>query len=225
MKILAIETSGKTFSIALNEDEKTIASFYYDNGHIHSEIIIPAVERLLKDTENSFETIDKFAVSAGPGSFTGIRIGMTAVKVFAQLLNKPVTTIDALSILEKSFVEIEIKGTKAVAAIDALRNEVYVKDGEKIIIKSIDSLIKDLKKYKNKILVIGNAAIVYREQLVKGLGNFSVSLPYSMHMPKAQNLAAFAYHSTKSTDYTKVKPLYIRRSWPEETKSLFSQLP
>ncbi|GHT56647.1 tRNA (adenosine(37)-N6)-threonylcarbamoyltransferase complex dimerization subunit type 1 TsaB [Endomicrobiia bacterium] len=216
MKILAIETSGRTFSIALNENEKTIASFYYDNGHIHSEMIVPAVERLLKETGNSFETIDKFAVSTGPGSFTGTRVGMTAVKVFAQLLHKPITAINTLSILEKSFIQ--IKGIKIVAAIDAFRNEVYVKDNKKIIIKSIDSFVRDLKKYKNKILVIGNAVITYKEQLVEGLGNFSVSLPYSMHMPKAQDLATLAYNSTKSTDYSKIEPLYIRRSWAEENK-------
>ncbi|GHT44153.1 tRNA (adenosine(37)-N6)-threonylcarbamoyltransferase complex dimerization subunit type 1 TsaB [Endomicrobiia bacterium] len=218
MKILAIETSGRTFSIALNEDEKTIASFYYDNGHIHSEMIVPTVERLLKETGNSFETIDKFAVSTGPGSFTGIRVGMTAVKVFAQLLHKPITANNTLSILEKSFIQ--IKGIKIVAAIDAFRNEVYVKDNKKIIIKNIDSFVRDFKKYKNKILVIGNAVITYKEQLVEGLGNFSVSLPYSMHMPKAQDLATLAYNSAKSTDYSKIEPLYIRRSWAEENKKM-----
>lgn len=215
MKILAVETSGKTFSVTLNEDGRHAASFYYDCGRIHSEMIIPAVEKLLRDTGNVFQDIDKFAVSTGPGSFTGIRIGMTAIKTFAQILNKPVTAIDTLSILEKSFVE--LKGIKTVPAIDALRCEVYVKDDGKIVIKNIDSFIKDLKKYKNKVLVIGDAAISYKEKLSKGLGKYSVSLPYIMHMPKAQTLAEMAYHSAKSMDYTKIKPFYIRRSWAEET--------
>jgi tRNA threonylcarbamoyladenosine biosynthesis protein TsaB len=69
------------------------------------------------------------------------------------------------------------------------------------------------------VLVIGDAAISYREKLSKGLGRYSVSLPYIMHMPKAQTLAAIAYHSTKSMNYAKIKPLYIRRSWAEETGS------
>ncbi|BAG13986.1 tRNA (adenosine(37)-N6)-threonylcarbamoyltransferase complex dimerization subunit type 1 TsaB [Candidatus Endomicrobiellum trichonymphae] len=215
MKILAVESSGRTFSTALNEDGRHAASFYYDCGRIHSEMIIPSVERLLRDTGNVFQDIDKFAVSTGPGSFTGIRVGMIAIKTFAQILNKPIAAVDTLSILEKSFVE--IKGIKTVPAIDALRCEVYVKDGGKIVIKSIDLFIKDLKKYKNKVLVIGDAAISYKEKLSKGLGKYSVSLPYIMHMPKAQVLATMAYHSAKSTDYTKIKPLYIRRSWAEET--------
>jgi tRNA threonylcarbamoyladenosine biosynthesis protein TsaB len=214
MKILAVETSGKTFSVALNEDDRHAASFYYDCGRVHSEMIIPSVEKLLRDTGNIFQDIDKFAVSAGPGSFTGIRVGMTAIKTFAQILNKPVASVDTLSILEKSFVE--IKGIKTVPAIDALRCEVYVKDGEKIVIKNIDTFIKDLKKYKNKVLVIGDAAISYKEKLSKGLGRYSVSLPYIMHMPKAQMLATIAYRYAKSMNYTKIKPLYIRRSWAEE---------
>ncbi|MCA6070842.1 MAG: tRNA (adenosine(37)-N6)-threonylcarbamoyltransferase complex dimerization subunit type 1 TsaB [Endomicrobium sp.] len=216
MKILAVETSGKTCSIALSENEKIVASFYYDCGHIHSEILIPAVERLLKDTGNSFENIDKFAVSVGPGSFTGIRVGTTAVKTFAQILNKPIAAIDTLSILEKSFVE--IKGIETIAAIDALKNEVYVKNDKEIIIKNIDLFIKDLKKYKNKILVMGNAAIIYKEKFSKGLGKYSVSLPYNMHIPQSQTLAAIAYNNEKSVSYKEVQPLYIRRTRTEETK-------
>jgi tRNA threonylcarbamoyl adenosine modification protein YeaZ len=215
MKILAVETSGKTFSAALNENSVTIASCYYEYGHIHSEIIIPAVERLLKDTNISIESIDKFAVSAGPGSFTGIRVGMTATKTFAQILNKPITAIDSLTILENSVVE--QKSVKIVAAIDALRSEVYVKQKNEIIIKNIDLFIKDLKKHKNKILVVGNASEIYREKFVKSFGEYSVSLPHIMNMPKAEVLAALACNLPTS-NYTDIKPLYIRRSWAEEIK-------
>jgi tRNA threonylcarbamoyladenosine biosynthesis protein TsaB len=217
MKILAIETSGKTLSIALSEDNKIIASFYCDCGHIHSEMLIPSIERLLKDTKTSFENIDKFAVSTGPGSFTGIRIGMTAAKTFAQLLNKPIIAIDTLSIIEKPFIN--IKGIKVVAAIDALRNEVYTKYKNVIIIKNINLFIKDLKKYKNKILIVGSAATVYKEQIAAKLGKYSVSMPDIMHLPKAEHLATLAYQSVKSTSYIKIQPLYIRRSWAEEIKA------
>ncbi|MDR2616576.1 MAG: tRNA (adenosine(37)-N6)-threonylcarbamoyltransferase complex dimerization subunit type 1 TsaB [Endomicrobium sp.] len=217
MKILSIETSGKTFSIALNENSKTIASFYYEYGHIHSEIIITAVERVLEDTNNSFKSIDKFALSVGPGSFTGIRVAMTAIKTFAQILNKPIVAIDTLSILEASLPK--IKGIKVIASIDALRNDVYIKQGKKIIIKNIDLFTKSLKKYNNKIIVIGSTSIVYKEKLLKELGSLSVSLPETMHMPKASVLATLAYKSTNNLSYTKVKPLYIRKSWAEEAKN------
>ncbi|MDR3306434.1 MAG: tRNA (adenosine(37)-N6)-threonylcarbamoyltransferase complex dimerization subunit type 1 TsaB [Endomicrobium sp.] len=214
MKILAAETSGKTFSAALNEDAVTIASCYYEYEHIHSEMIIPAIKRLLKDTNNSIESIDKFAVSAGPGSFTGIRVGMTAIKTFAQILNKPATAIDSLTILENSVIE--IKGIKIAAAIDALRNEIYVKRKNEIIIKDVDLFIKDFKKYKNKVLIVGNAAEIYREKFIKSLGKYSVSLPHTMNMPKAEILAFLACNTSNSS-YADIKPIYIRRSWAEET--------
>jgi tRNA threonylcarbamoyladenosine biosynthesis protein TsaB len=216
MKILSIETSGKTFSAALNENDKTIASFYYEFSHIHSEIIITAVERLLKDTGNSFENIDKFALSQGPGTFTGIRVAMTAIKTFSQILNKPIVAIDTLSILEASLFK--IKDIKIISAIDALRNEVYTKQGNKIVIKNIDLFIKNLKKYKNKVIVIGSAAIIYKEKLSQELGDFSVSLPETMHMPKASVLATLAYEATTNLSYNQVRPLYIRRAWAEESK-------
>jgi tRNA threonylcarbamoyladenosine biosynthesis protein TsaB len=214
MKILAVESSGKTFSVALNENSITIASCYYEYGHIHSEIIIPSIEMMLKDTNTSLESIDKFAISAGPGSFTGIRVGMTAMKTFAQVLSKPIISVDSLTILEKSVIE--QKSIKVVAAIDALRNEVYVKQKSKIIIKHVDLFIRDLKKYKNKILIVGNVAEIYREKFSKSLGKYSVSLPHIMNMPKAEVLASIACNLANS-NYRDIKPLYIRRSWAEET--------
>jgi len=214
MKILAVETSGKTFSVAINENGKTLVSFIYDSGHIHSEMVVPAIERALKDTGNTYGSIDKFAVSSGPGSFTGIRVGMTAVKTLGQTLNKPVVAIDTLSILEKSFVE--LKGLKLVAAIDALRDEVYVKSKKGIVIKSVDAFIKENKKYKNKIVVVGNASEVYRERFLKNFGA-QCALPAIFNIPKASTLAFMAQHA-KGESYSKAEPLYIRRSWAEESK-------
>ncbi|MDR2191333.1 MAG: tRNA (adenosine(37)-N6)-threonylcarbamoyltransferase complex dimerization subunit type 1 TsaB [Endomicrobium sp.] len=213
MKILAVETSSKLFSAALNEDGKTSAYFAYDCGHIHSEMLIPAIEKILKDTGNSYQNIDKFAVSAGPGSFTGIRVAMTAVKTMAQTLNKPVAAIDSLSLLEGAFVN--LKGFKLSAAIDALRNEIYVKSKNGIIIKGIDDFINENKKYKNKIIVIGSAAEVYREKLEKALGKTSVCLPFAFNFPTAAVLGEMARYA-KNEEYSKIQPLYIRRSWAEE---------
>ncbi|MDR2676854.1 MAG: tRNA (adenosine(37)-N6)-threonylcarbamoyltransferase complex dimerization subunit type 1 TsaB [Endomicrobium sp.] len=221
MKILAIETSGKTFSLSLNENDVSIASFYYNCGYMHSEVIFSLVEKLLNDTGNTFNDIDKFAVSTGPGSFTGIRIGMTAVKIFAQVLNKPVVAIDTLSILENSCIK--IKGIKIIAAIDALRNEVYIRSASGIIVNiDVDKFINDFKKYKNKILIIGNAAISHKEKFHRKLGKYSISLPYIAHMPQAHTLASMAYQisSYYNMSYTKIKPLYVRCLNIEENKKM-----
>ena len=106
---------------------------------------------------------------------------MTAVKTFAQTLNRPVVAVDALTILENSVFA--MKGIKVIAAIDALRDEIYVK-AVKIILKHIDKFINENKKNKNKIIIVGNAAQVYKEKLSRNLGKICISLPDMMHMPE-----------------------------------------
>jgi tRNA threonylcarbamoyl adenosine modification protein YeaZ len=215
MKILAVETSGKSFSVGLNIDGQTVTALYYNCGLMHSEKLIDVINNALEITGNSLQDIDKFAVSTGPGSFTGIRVGMTVIKTMAQALNKPIIAMDSLTILEAGMIE--IKGIKIIAAINALRDEVYIKQKNKIIIKSLASLLDSLKRYKNKVLIIGDAAIVYREKIKKVLGKYAVSLPPIMHFPKASALAKEACHLI-GQDYSKISPLYIRRSWAEESK-------
>jgi tRNA threonylcarbamoyladenosine biosynthesis protein TsaB len=215
MKILAVETTGQSFSIALAIDNKIIAESYYDCGLIHSEKLLPVIKRILEDTNTKLESIDKFAVSKGPGSFTGIRVGMTAVKTIAQCLNKPIIALDSLQILQSSIEP--IRGIKIVSLIDALRNEVYIKQKDAIVIKKVEAAARALKKHKNKILIVGNAAINYKTILEKELGKYSVSLPSISHMPKAQTLALLAFNEQEQS-YEKISPLYIRRSWAEEQK-------
>lgn len=214
MKILAAETSGKTFSVSLNEDDKTVAQFYYDCGLLHSEMLIPLIEKILKDTNNSYQTIDRFAVSTGPGSFTGIRVAMTVIKTLAQALDKPIAAVDTLTVLENSLFC--FGKVKKIAAIDALRNEVYVKDKGEIVIKPVERLCKELKKYKGEIVIVGDGAISYKEIFSKYLGEKSVALPNTLHFPKASTLA-FLAQTIKPKNYLQISPVYVRQSWAEES--------
>lgn len=214
MKILAIETSGETLSVAISNDSKVIAEYFYNAGKIHSDIIIPLINKILKSINWNIKDIDKLAVSCGPGSFTGIRVSMAVIKTLAQTLNKPIVCIDTLSVLEN---QLKLKDVKVIAAIDALRNEVYVKQKNKVIILSIEKFVKNLKKYKNKVFIIGNASIVYSKIFVKELGKQSVSVPQTLNYPQASTLCLMA-HNIDGADFKKIEPLYIRKSWAEEKK-------
>jgi tRNA threonylcarbamoyladenosine biosynthesis protein TsaB len=216
MKILAAQTTGASFSVSLNMDKKIIASAYYDCGLTHSKQLLAQIERILKDTNTSLESIDKFAVSKGPGSFTGIRVGMTVIKTLGQCLNKPIVELDSLQILQASMPE--IKGIKVIAMIDALRDEVYIKRKDKIVIEKVNKIAKSMQKHKNKILIIGDAVISYRAIFEKYLGAYSVSLPLIFHTPKAAVLAQAAYE-LQGKDYSKISPLYVRPSWAQEQKN------
>jgi tRNA threonylcarbamoyl adenosine modification protein YeaZ len=216
MKILAVETSGKSFSAALNIDGQNAAEIFYNCGLIHSEKILETIENILKVSNLSLKDIDKFAVSAGPGSFTGIRVGLTVIKTAAQILNKPVVCLDCLTILEAA--AIKIKGIKIIAAINALRDDIFIKRNGMPSIINIEVFAKSLRKHKDKILIIGDAALFHREIIKKQLGQNAVSLPPSFHFPKASVLAREAlYIDGKS--HTEIAPLYIRKSWAEENKA------
>ncbi|MBO7431988.1 MAG: tRNA (adenosine(37)-N6)-threonylcarbamoyltransferase complex dimerization subunit type 1 TsaB [Elusimicrobia bacterium] len=212
MKILAIESSGSSLSIAISENSNIVTEYFYNAGKIHSDVLVPLTEKIVKDAKWNLKDIDKFAVSCGPGSFTGIRVAMSVIKTLAQTLNKPVVSVDTLEILKN---QLNIKETKIVPAIDALRNEVYVKEKDKIIIVSVETFVKKLKKYKNKITVIGNAAMVYNKTLSKELGKTSVSLQPNLHFPKASTLALMA-ENIDGTSFKNVEPIYGRKSWAEE---------
>ena len=214
MKILAIETSGSSLSIAISENSNVLTEYFYNAGKIHSDVLVPLTEKIVNGAKWELKDIDKFAVSCGPGSFTGIRVAMSVIKTLAQTLNKPVVSIDCLEILK---YQVNVKGIKIVPAIDALRNEVYVKQKNEITILPVQTFIKKFKKYKNEIIVVGNAAFVYKDLLSKELGKISVSLQPCLNFPKASVLALMA-QTVEGTSFKDIEPLYGRKSWAEENK-------
>lgn len=100
MKILALESTAVAGSAALVEDEKGLGEFYCNTALTHSQTLMPMVEQLLACTRTALEDVDLFAVTAGPGSFTGVRIGVSSVKGMAMALEKPccaVSTLEAMA--------------------------------------------------------------------------------------------------------------------------------
>jgi tRNA A37 threonylcarbamoyladenosine modification protein TsaB len=133
----------------------------------------------------------------------------------AQALNKPVFSTDALTLLEAG-APCE-KNIKIVGAIDALRNEIFVKnDRRQIVIKPIDEFCKTLKKYKSNLRIVGGAVNSYRQIMEKSLGKKALSLDEHFHLLKADVLATFAYKKLKPKKYFEISPVYIRKSWAEE---------
>ena len=102
MKILALETSAKAVSAALTEDGKVLASGYQDTGLTHSRTLMPIVEHLFQNTGMTLADCDAVAVAAGPGSFTGIRIGVAAAKGLAFALDKPVVGVSTLEAMARN---------------------------------------------------------------------------------------------------------------------------
>ena len=121
MKILSMSTATNNLSVALNDDSKIIAEKNEYDARNHSAHLDPLIDQILKEHNLKLAEIDRFAVAIGPGSYTGLRIGVTTVKMFASILHKDVVGISTLQALAASCAE---EGTLIVAGIDA-RNDNY----------------------------------------------------------------------------------------------------
>lgn len=172
MKILAIESSAVSASVALGEDSKIVASEFVNNGYTHSQTLMPMVKRVLDKAKISAADIDMYAVTNGPGSFTGVRIGVATVKGLAFAENKRcvgVSTLEAIAM--------NLSGTDciAVAAMDARRNQIYTAtfdcDGTGITRLTedealpISALINRINAYNKPVYFSGDGAGKAYEQL------------------------------------------------------------
>ena len=220
MKILAIDTSSSICSVAILEDDKLIDKNELDNGRTHSENLMPLMEELLKRNKLNIKEINLLACCVGPGSFTGIRIGVSSIKAISEVLNINVASITALENLARN---VENEET-IVSLIDARNNQVYcgIFDGnynkkEDYIADDISAIIKKLNKYNN-IIFVGNGAILHQELLKENLKNLKFS---ELNIQTAENVGKLAYKKYFENDLCTadtIIPLYLRKSQAERLK-------
>lgn len=159
MKILAIDTATTVCSVAVLEDTKVLGSKTIDDEKTHSQKLMPMLEDLLSSLHINLNDIDLFGVSIGPGSFTGIRIGIATVKAFADVYNKPICGISSL----ESFAYSADNTTSYICSLlDAKHDNVYYgifeyKDGNYIPVKdfafaNISDVIAVIKSLNNSII-------------------------------------------------------------------------
>lgn len=165
MKILALETSAVAASVAICEDEALIAQSFQRTGLTHSATLMPMLESMLKNCGITFNEIDLIAVAAGPGSFTGLRIGVSAAKGLAWSHGKPCAGVSTLEAMAWQLV-----GMSGVvcAAMDARRQQVYnalfeIEEGKPVRLTpdraiSLDELGSELVKIEKKQIFVGDGA-------------------------------------------------------------------
>ena len=171
MKILALESSATACSVALCEDEKLIAQTFQNSGLTHSRTLMPMAESLLAQCGQSLADVDVIAVAAGPGSFTGLRIGVATAKGFSWAGEKPCAPC---STLESMAWQLAHVNGIVIAAMDARRNQVYnaVFRARNGVLERLSpdraiglaELEEEIKKYEEpKILVGDGAQLCYNE--------------------------------------------------------------
>ena len=241
MRVLAIDSSGLTATVAVVEETQTVAEYTINYKKTHSQTLLPMIDEVVKMTELDLGTINAIAVAGGPGSFTGLRIGSATAKGLGLALNKPlihVPTVDGLAY--------NVFGCEDIICpiMDARRNQVYTgiytfskKAGEKEgrnlvepvfqVIKmqmavSIEELAERLNRYRRPVVFLGDGVPVYENVLAEKL-----TVPYSfapayMNRQRAAVVGTLAiqyYKSGKFETAEEHRPDYLRVSQAERERA------
>ena len=221
MKILAIDTSSEICSVAILEDEKVIDEINLDNGLTHSENLMILIDQILNRNNLNIKNINLLACSVGPGSFTGIRIGISTIKPFAEILNIKVAAISSLETLARN---VETKDKTIVSLIDARNDQIYCgifndnyNKKEDYFAKSINETVNHLKKYEN-IVFVGSGSEKYKELLEKEFQKVEFC---QNNKQSAGNVGKMGFNNYMKDDLKTadtVFPIYLRKSQAERMK-------
>ena len=228
MRILALDSSGLVATVALMEDEQTIAEYTVNYKKTHSQTLLPMLDEIVRMTEFDLETVDAIAVAGGPGSFTGLRIGSATAKGLGLALNKPlihIPTVDGMA------YQMFGNGGLICPIMDARRNQVYTgiyrfEDDFEIVEEqmaiSVQELIEKLNSYGEKVTFLGDGVPVYREQLEEGLTVVPSYAPAHMNRQSAAAVGALGmkyYAEGKMESAKEHQPDYLRLSQAERERA------
>lgn len=225
MKILAIDSSSLVASVAIITDDIMTAEYTVNFKKTHSQTLLPMIDEIVRMVGIDIDSIDAIAVSGGPGSFTGLRIGSATAKGIGLSLDKPiinVPTIDAMAY--------NLFGTDKIICpiMDARRNQVYTglysfKDGLLNIRKSqcalsIEELVEELNDLKEDVIFIGDGIPVFSEYIDENLKNNHFYAPPHLNRQRAGAVGALGmiyYKEGKYISADEHEPDYIRVSQAE----------
>ena len=229
MRVLAIDSSGLTATVAIVEDDTTIAEFTINYKKTHSQTLLPMIDEMVKMVEADLNTIDAIAVAGGPGSFTGLRIGSATAKGLGLALGKPLIHIPTADAMAYS-----IYGCEDIICpiMDARRKQVYTgiyrfEEHQLKTLKDqwaapVEELLEELNRRGEAVTFLGDGVPVFRELIAEKL-----KVPYSFapaHVNKQRAAAVAALGSIyykegrTQTDVEHV-PEYLRVSQAERERA------
>ena len=243
MRVLAIDSSGLTATVAIVEDDQTIAEYTTNYKKTHSQTLLPMIDEMVRMVDADLKEIDAIAVAGGPGSFTGLRIGSATAKGLGLALDKPlihVPTVDAMAY--------SLYGCEDIICpiMDARRKQVYTglysfshkkreenDDGSLYdepvfqvlrmqMAVPVEELIRHLNVYRRRVVFLGDGVPVYKEMLAEGL-----KVPYSfapsfMNRQRAAAVGALGiryYEAGRYEAAAEFKPEYLRKSQAERERA------
>jgi len=228
IKILAVDSSSFTGSVALSCGDSLVAESLLNVRSPHSEKLLKQIDLLLSEADWNLDDLDLLAVVTGPGSFTGLRIGIATVKGLAQVLKKPVVPVSALQTVA---MNLPLSPIPICAFLDARKKEVYsqlfewqhtagpVAIGEPSVLPP--ELL--LKKLPDKVALVGDGVVIYRHLIDTILGDralIPVATAHQLRAAQASWLALQAWRTGSAKNVTEILPTYIRPSDAELNLSI-----
>ncbi len=228
MKILALESSAKAASCAVVEDGVPIAAAYQATGLTHSRTLMPMVESMLQNAELTLAGMDAIAVAAGPGSFTGLRIGIAAVKGLAWAAEKPCAAVSTLLAMAVPLQHME--GARIVCAMDARRQQIYnavfsVENGALVQTApdravALSVVAEELQGEARPTVVVGDGAALCCDFL-QNAGVSCALAPAHLRMQSAVGVALAAEPMVlagQTVSAQELRPTYLRLSQAERER-------
>ena len=223
MNILAIETSTKRLCVGAMNHKGKIVEYNLDSKIRHTELLLPTITRALKRLKLSLAQVDYFAVGLGPGSFTGLRIGLATIKGFAKALGVPIIGLATLDILANNALPSHSKIITPL--IDAKRNLLFtalyevginnrLKRRSPYLLINIEELLGRLRPYK-LVTFLGDGLYIYQDRLKRIMRN-SIFLNEATWYPRAGNLieaASDLINKKSCSDTRRIRPIYL---YPKE---------
>jgi len=228
MKVLGIESSGSTASVALIEDDHLIAEYTICHTMKHSKTLMPMLEDMMNRLETDINTVDLISVSEGPGSFTGLRIGSATAKGIAHGLNIKIASIRTLEVIAS---QIQIPDARIGVIVFARAREVYYatytikfKDGQfypvedkAIVALELEELLEQLKTIDETFYIVGDGITKFKSEF-KDI-NPNILVPAPMFCSNSAKNVAFLglrrYYDNDVMTYYEQKPYYYKKSQAE----------
>lgn len=219
MKILSIDTASNICGVSILENDKLICSLDKNTGRTHSENLMPMIDEIFKKTHLSLKDINLIVCNIGPGSFTGIRIGIATTKAFSDSLNIPcigVNSLESLAYNEKQnlnngdiiFSIIDCKNENCYYSVYEFNNNQY----KEIFSPNSDSIdnLKNLEKEisNKKVIFIGDGVDVYKKQLIS---IFPKAIFSKNNLLNSYNLGLCGFNKYNNNNFNEVMPLYLKK--------------
>ena len=227
MKLLVMDTSGPVCGVAVMEDEKVLCEYTAQNRNTHSANLMPMAEAALQSAGKTIGEMDAIAAVTGPGSFTGVRIGVATAKGLAHGAGIPCIPVDALEALS-----ISAGGFDGVICPiqDARAGQVYgaaFRDGKRMTAAEplkLEDFLEKILPFGKRFLFLGDGVPVHREKILEILGERAVFAPAHLNYLRPSAAGVLALRSEARTDYLNLQATYLRPPNAQKNKKLLEAM-